>query len=228
MSTAKETELHSFPDKLIHSFWSKVDKSGDCWMWMASSLKSNGRGQFPNARRYGGSTSPYRFSWQIHFGPIPKGMLICHHCDNPLCVNPQHLFLGTHADNTQDMVSKGRSCKGNRNGQAKATEELITKVREFRGTHQEASEFFGIPRRRIISYRRGDTWNYLGLTPINSNRRGEESFTHKFTDEQMLNISKATPKESRTLAEKYGMSESLRTKIRSKRTDRIRRLLNEA
>lgn len=226
MTTVSLTEPLSFPEKLLKSFWSKVEKTESCWIWIASCLQSTGRGQFPMARRYGLPSSPTRFSWIIHNGGIPLKLCVLHTCDNPLCVNPSHLFLGTLQDNVSDMVSKGRQCKGEKNGQATATEELIQSIRNFPGTHQEASDHFNVPRRRVIAYRRGDTWKHLKLAPINSNHQGEDSYTSKFTDAQILSISEASPNDSKVLSLEYGMSESLRTKIRAKKTDRIRRLLN--
>ena len=84
-------------------FWCKVEKTDSCWNWKAS-LKS-GYGGF----QYNGHfVRAHRASWHMHNGPIPEGIFICHKCDNPLCVNPEHLFLGTHRDNVLDAVSKGR------------------------------------------------------------------------------------------------------------------------
>lgn len=91
-------------DKDKSRFWSKVDKSGDCWTWTASK-NHGGYGQFgANGKGY----ISHRVSWSISNGDIPKGMLICHHCDNPPCVNPDHLFLGTYQDNMDDKMRKGR------------------------------------------------------------------------------------------------------------------------
>ena len=86
-------------------FWSKVDRSGDCWEWMAYRLPK-GYGTMRIANRRKGLA--HRISWEIHFGPIPTGMHVLHKCDNPPCVNPDHLMLGTAADNIHDMVDKGR------------------------------------------------------------------------------------------------------------------------
>lgn len=85
-------------------FWSKVKKSDQCWEWQGANVPKgygiigkNGRNQYA-----------HRVSWELHKGIIPKGLLVCHHCDNPKCVRPDHLFVGTHQDNLRDMSRKGR------------------------------------------------------------------------------------------------------------------------
>jgi len=87
-------------------FWAKVVKDNDCWGWTAK-LDKDGYGRFsPNG---GNSQMPaHRFSWEIHFGPIPDNLFVCHHCDTPACTNPDHLFLGTAQENMEDKVRKGR------------------------------------------------------------------------------------------------------------------------
>lgn len=90
---------------LMERFWEKVDMSGDCWVWTGS-CSPWGYGQIgvpPNQ-----IARAHRVSWELHHGPIPHGLYVCHHCDNPRCVRPDHLFLGTPSDNTQDMLHKGR------------------------------------------------------------------------------------------------------------------------
>lgn len=86
-------------------FWEKVNRSGDdCWEWTAA-LDSSGYGHFViDGRHYAAS----RVAWMLTHGPIADGMLVCHHCDNRVCCRPDHLFLGTAKDNTQDGVRKGR------------------------------------------------------------------------------------------------------------------------
>lgn len=94
-------------------FWEKVNKNSDngCWEWI-SSLNGNGYGAFfthlqPEGRK---NHRAHRFSWELKNGEIPKGLWVLHKCDNRLCVNPDHLFLGDRIDNMRDCATKGRVC----------------------------------------------------------------------------------------------------------------------
>ena len=114
MNTAAETIAKTaapvnFTPKQIKNFWKKVLKSPDadgCWLWTGAK-SSHGYGSF----NVGKNLMPHRFSWMIHFGEIPDYFLVCHRCDVPLCVNPNHFFLGTSSDNAKDCAEKGRSNK---------------------------------------------------------------------------------------------------------------------
>ena len=86
-------------------FWSKVNKTGDCWLWTGVRV-GIGYGQiYLNGKK----TPAHRVSWLLHHGIIPNGLLVLHKCDNPPCVNPNHLFTGTNSDNMKDAYIKGRS-----------------------------------------------------------------------------------------------------------------------
>lgn len=149
------------PKKYTHSerikaFWSKVKINDlfDCWTWTGSKLCS-GYGMV----KWDGMPQPaHRVSWQIVFGDIPEGFCVCHRCDNPVCVNPAHLFLGTHTDNMRDMVQKGRC------GTAKLTLANIVAIRKLRSENWEladiASKFSVTPESigRIVNR---ETWKHI-------------------------------------------------------------------
>lgn len=97
-------------------FWSKVKKTDSCWFWTAG-CNGGGRGYF--SLSHNKSVIASRYAWQITNGKIPKYLFVLHKCDNGKCVNPAHLFLGTHDDNMRDMVEKNRQASGERNGRAK-------------------------------------------------------------------------------------------------------------
>ena len=113
---------------LSERFWEKVDKTETCWNW-TSALNRKGYGHIWNGTK---AIAAHRASWEMHNGPIPDGMFVCHHCDNPRCVRPDHLFVGTATDNLRDMHSKGRGNQSRpraRNPRAKLTEAQVAEIR---------------------------------------------------------------------------------------------------
>lgn len=111
-------------------FWDKVDKSGECWLWQA---KQKTYGYFDYNRK---TTLAHRVSYMMAYGEIPAGLFVCHHCDTPLCVRPDHLFVGTHQDNMDDCASKDRWAKekptqrGEGGSKAVLTNEQVLEIRE--------------------------------------------------------------------------------------------------
>lgn len=118
-----------FPmEERISTFWKRADIKGDdeCWNWKFPPDPQTGYGRYSFQKKH---TSAHRFAWIISRGTIPKGMCVCHHCDNRICVNPKHLFLGTIADNNADMIRKGRQSKAPRNN--KISEDDVIKIRSM-------------------------------------------------------------------------------------------------
>jgi predicted XRE-type DNA-binding protein len=107
-------------------FWEKVKKVDvGCWEWQASVFQKNGYGQFRwNYKQW----RAHRVAWTLVFGEIPSDLCVLHRCDNPRCVRPDHLFLGTHKDNAEDRERKGRGCK-ERRFNAKVTPETVREIR---------------------------------------------------------------------------------------------------
>jgi len=110
-------------------FWARVQMGLFCWDWLGALSQGYGHQEVAGSR-----TKAHRLSWVIHFGPIPDGLCVLHRCDNPRCVNPAHLFLGTQADNIQDMMAKDRGRWPVRSGEdannARLTAAQVRTIRE--------------------------------------------------------------------------------------------------
>ena len=148
-------------------FWSKVQKSRGCWEWIGSRTKKN-YGQFRKQKvpgRKKKNVQAHRWAYANTIGPIPKGLFVCHHCDNPPCVNPKHLFLGTHRDNMLDMRKKGRGNKFFGGGGfrfSKLTKANVVKIRRLyvpkKFGHDRTAKMFGVHPTTVGLAIRRITW----------------------------------------------------------------------
>lgn len=153
-------------------FWEMVDRNGPqhprlgtcCWLWTGwRDNKGYGRMRLPGSRsgRYAN-----RVSWQIHFGAIPSGVIVRHRCDNPSCVRPDHLELGTHQDNSDDKIVRGRGrwARGAAQHRAKLTDDAVREIRRLRaqGVPLKAiAAQFGITMSNVSQIARRKTWTHV-------------------------------------------------------------------
>jgi hypothetical protein len=135
-------------------FWRMVNKTGTCWIW-SGHANNKGYGEFNAGNHVIEYT--HRFSWILRFGSIPEGQHVLHRCDTPLCVNPEHLFLGTHGDNMKDMARKGRS------GRLKISAEDARVIIESRLSSRELAARFNLSMGYVwaLKNRKATSWNYL-------------------------------------------------------------------
>lgn len=144
---------------------SKAEWIGECLIWNGS---KHPRG-WGIIRNNGKRVKAYRASYEVHHGPIPEGMVVRHSCDNPACINPEHLSLGTQADNVRDMFQRGREnkAKGERTGKAKLTDAQVREIRGRyapmtygKGAHCLAREF-GVSKQTVQAILSGESWKHL-------------------------------------------------------------------
>lgn len=155
---------------LAERFLQKVEKTDSCWIWKGSKF-INGYGEIRLPK--GNVTGAHRISWILFNGPIPKGMHVCHKCDNRLCVNPEHLFLGTPKENYDDMVKKGRKPRqprgehysiGSTNPRAKIDEAQAIDIRnQFESgiAIDQLAEKFNLTKTNIRLIINRKTWKHI-------------------------------------------------------------------
>jgi len=145
-------------------FWKQVRKTKGCWLWLGA--LSGGYGHIRRVKNPV-PIGAHRFSWELHKGNIPGGKLVLHSCDNPRCVNPGHVFLGSHADNKADAISKDRHARKGSHGMRKLTEKEALSIRRryLPGVNQlqpgnglRLAEEFGITRGQVIKIAKGLAW----------------------------------------------------------------------
>lgn len=150
----------------IKRFWLKVDKTKDCWEWTACKDRG-GYGIFGYSKHK--NVKAHRMSWSLAHGDIPEGLLVCHHCDNPSCVRPNHLFLGTLKDNAYDMIRKGRKVvlKGEELSFAKLTERQVRTIKELWSkkvcTRKQLEEIFNVAKTTVYTITTGTTWKHINI-----------------------------------------------------------------
>lgn len=161
-----------WPDRTPEErFWSNVDKSGECWVWTRGRDKYG----YGNIKVDGKRIGTHRFAYTLAYGPIPEGLSVCHRCDNPPCVRPDHLFAVTEKDNAQDREQKGRShfqkhpelvkC-GEDHHAAKLTDEQVRFMRLIREklglSYEKLAVVFDVSTSTVHRVCNGTWWKHVG------------------------------------------------------------------
>lgn len=154
--------MHTIPDDAVIRFWSRVNKSGDCWLWTGH---QNAPGRYGRIRIGGKSLLTHRVSWALANGPIPDDLCVLHLCDTTLCVRPSHLTIGTQHQNIMDSVIKGRWTQGQPRGEKHAMAKLTNQdARAILGSAERTrvlADRYGVCRQTVEGIRRRKTWKNL-------------------------------------------------------------------
>ncbi len=151
-------------------FFSRIDKTDSCWLWTGTKMNCGRKKGYSvyGVLWVGGRNGNYRFahriSYELNVGSIPDGMFVCHRCDNPLCVNPDHLFLSTPADNNHDMRDKGRAARGELNATAKLTEDIVRIIRrayKTGATQTELAAIYNVTQANVSEVVNRRTWRHV-------------------------------------------------------------------
>lgn len=150
---------------IIDRFFSKVQKHGHpcrCWIWTAHA-SNKGYGVISSGVSPSRPILAHRLSYMMHFGAIPGSLFVCHSCDNPLCVNPEHLWLGTQSDNLHDMKVKGRwtprpPMRGELHKLHKLTDDNVREIRTTITPQRELAKKFGVSQTTVWRARKHISW----------------------------------------------------------------------
>jgi hypothetical protein len=132
---------------------------GGCWEYQGY----QDRGGYCHIFYKGKERRVHRVAWMTWRGPIPDGLFVLHHCDNPRCINPKHLFLGTDADNAHDKISKGRAVnlKGEDHGNAKLTSQQVSEIRMSGLPQRVTASIYGVSKTEVGRIRRREYWRVI-------------------------------------------------------------------
>ena len=144
---------------LAHRFWSKVDPAPSecCWEWTAGKF-TEGYGSF---RLNTKMLKAHRVAYTLTKGEIPDGLIVRHTCDNRLCCNPDHLILGTHADNMTDMTERNRQAKGEQNGRCKLTAKQVMEIYNLPLPQDEIAKLYNIDQSVVSRIKHKKRWKHL-------------------------------------------------------------------
>ncbi len=155
-----KTHKDGIPTEVL--FWRKVEKTESCWLWTANTIHF-GYGGFAVKRK---RVSAHRYSYMLHKGAIPENLVVRHICNNPICVNPDHLELGTQADNIHDAVKLNRHCHGETHGGAIITDALALEIKLDLAKGIFATRIakkLGVNKYIVYDIKRGKTWKHISL-----------------------------------------------------------------
>lgn len=146
---------------MLDRFWFNVKKTSGCWLWTGKKI-----GGYGKIRNKGVEYSAHRYSYEIHKGPIPIGLFVCHTCDNPSCVNPDHLWVGTNHENVLDSCRKGRRaaqhCEHNHHAKLTSKQVLLIRRLAKQGIrHKILAKRFSVSQSHISNLARGVFWDKL-------------------------------------------------------------------
>jgi hypothetical protein len=147
-------------------FWASISKHGECWNWLGAQ-DPYGYGRFSWNGKSNAKAHRVAYAISKNEGELPHpSVLICHTCDNRICVRPEHLYAGTPQSNVQDRDSRGRyvSCEGENNGASKLTEGLVKSILSYKGkglTQSKVAAKFGINQITVSRIWRGKTWRHI-------------------------------------------------------------------
>lgn len=156
-------------ERLRKSFEKNVIRQDGCWGWKGSTAK----GGYPvmTCRKACGPDRGHRASWVLHKGEIPKGKYVCHSCDNPICTNPDHLWIGTYKQNNDDKIKKGRQGKstppykaGSSNGSSKLKEDQVKEIKYLISLGESCYSLgrkFGVSKTTILRIKKGTNWSQI-------------------------------------------------------------------
>jgi len=158
MSKSKYTcHRHEKLSRTERIFRASEPSENGCWIWQGT-IQGAGYGQIGWKNKL---YSAHKFSYESFIAKVPKGMFVCHTCDNPLCVNPLHLFIGTPKQNSQDAVRKKRIAHGERQGASKLTENQVRAIRKDPRTQQEIADEYGIDRTNVSQIKLRKSWKHV-------------------------------------------------------------------